>query len=216
MIIPPLTQTVLTNLPVQGEMLDENGHLTQQWRLFFQALYTRIGGQLAPSNAVLAIVSNATNGNVAGLTSTSNANATTVAGLSTTSASNATTVTGLAAATASNTTAIQSLITATNSNTTSIASLLTTTNQNTAAIAALNAAPAAVMPVTVTASPFSYKALNKGAVAVSGGTVQSIQLTRDGTAFYNVGLVDGIIAMSTNDSVVVTYTTAPVMTFFPT
>ena len=48
-----LPTTTLTNLPVQGPMLDDSGILTQQWRLFFQNLYTRVGGNQAPTNATL-------------------------------------------------------------------------------------------------------------------------------------------------------------------
>jgi len=215
-----VSTTVLSNFPFQGDLLDENGNITQQWRLFFQSMYTRIGGQTAPSNSSLGTsvntntdgitlvtaIANSNTTSIAGLTSTSNANATTVAGLKSTSNANATTVASLSATSLANTTTVANLTITTNNNTTAINNLT----------AVVNAAPGAVMPVTVGASPFTYKASKKGAVAVSGGVVQSIQLTRDGIAFYNVGLLDGIVALSTNDSVLVTFTTAPIMTFFPT
>lgn len=53
-----VSTTVLSNFPFQGDLLDENGNITQQWRLFFQGMYTRLGGQNAPSNAALGTVVN--------------------------------------------------------------------------------------------------------------------------------------------------------------
>ena len=48
-----LPTTTLTNLPVNGPMVDSNQNLTQQWRLFFQDLYVRVGGNKATSNSQL-------------------------------------------------------------------------------------------------------------------------------------------------------------------
>ena len=155
-------------------MLDENSNLTQQWRLFFQDLYTRVGGNQAPSNLILATSSNGY---------------------------------------ASQITALQ---TATTGNTTNISSLTTTTNNNTAAIATLNAAPGAVAPVTVGASPFTFKASQKGALVISGGGLRRVEITRDGTTFYSTGAFRGMFPLSTNDSMRVTFTAVPVLTFFPT
>ena len=45
-----LPTTTLTNLPVNGPVVDDNKNLTQQWRLFFQDLYVRVGGNKAASN----------------------------------------------------------------------------------------------------------------------------------------------------------------------
>lgn len=44
-----LPTTPLTNAPMQGPVVDKNGNITQQWRTFFEFLYTRIGGLNAPS-----------------------------------------------------------------------------------------------------------------------------------------------------------------------
>ena len=48
-----LPTTTLTNLPVNGPVVDANQNLTQQWRLFFQDLYVRVGGNKATSNSQL-------------------------------------------------------------------------------------------------------------------------------------------------------------------
>ena len=48
-----LPTTTLTNLPVNGPVVDDNNNLTQQWRLFFQDLYVRVGGNKATSNSQL-------------------------------------------------------------------------------------------------------------------------------------------------------------------
>lgn len=49
-----LPTTTLTNVPMQGPVVDKNGNITQQWRLFFEFLYTRVGGLSAPSIATIA------------------------------------------------------------------------------------------------------------------------------------------------------------------
>ena len=150
-------------------MLDENGNLTQQWRLFFQDLYLRVGGNSAPTNLVLATSSN----------------------------NYVTQITALQ---------------------TTVSGLTTSTNNNTAAIATLNAAPGAVAPVTVGASPFTFQATQKGALVISGGGIRKVEITRDGTTFYSTGAFRGMFSLSTNDRIRITFTTAaaPVMTFFPT
>lgn len=199
-----IATTVLTNLPVQGEMLDENGHLTQQWRLFFQGLYIRIGGQAAPSNLALGSTTDTSSGAISSLTTATNSNTTNISNLTTTSNNNATTVSGLT--------------TTSNNNATTVSNLSMATNSNTTAIATLNAAPGAVAPVTVTASPFTYRAIQKGALVISGGSLRRVEVTRDGTTFYLTGTLRGMFPLSTNDSIRVTYIAAlvPVLTFFPT
>ena len=81
MTTPVVTTTTVSNVPVQGEMLDQNGVLTQQWRLFFQNLYTRIGGQIAPSNSVLSNVFNVIGASVSALTTSTTANAAAIVSL---------------------------------------------------------------------------------------------------------------------------------------
>jgi len=72
-----------------------------------------------------------------------------------------------------------------------------------------------VATITVGASPFSYTAPFSGAVAVSGGTVSVIAVIRQGTAV-TTGQTAGMIAVSKFDTLKVTYSAAPTMTFLPT
>lgn len=77
-------------------------------------------------------------------------------------------------------------------------------------------APAAEVPVTVGASPFTYSAPVKGTVIVSGGTVSAIAFSRDGTTFYAIGQTAGMFTLNAQDRLRVTHTGAPTMTFVPT
>lgn len=206
----------LTNLPVQGGMNDENGNLTQQWRLFFQDLYTRVGGNQAPTNSTLATSGNTNAGAITSLTTQTNSNTTAITGLTTSNSNNATAISNLTTTTNGNTTSINNLTTTSNNNATTVSNLTTSTNANTTAIATLNAAPGAVVVVTVGASPFVYKASQKGALVISGGALRRVEITRDGTTFYSTGAFRGMFPLSTNDSIRVTFTTAPVLTYFPT
>lgn len=70
-------------------------------------------------------------------------------------------------------------------------------------------APAAI---TVSASPFSYKAPGSGVVVITGGTVSLIEYGR-GAVFTTSGLTTGLVPISRGDTVRVTYTVAPTMTF---
>lgn len=201
-----ISTTVLSNFPFQGDLLDENGNITQQWRLFFQGMYNRLGGQTAPSNAVLGGAANDSAVAVAAVNVNTNKNTVAVAGLTTTSNANAATVSSLSAISAANATTVTNLTTTTNNNTTAITNLT----------AVVNAPPGLVVAIVVGASPFTFKALQKAALIVTGGTVSALQITRDGMAFYNTGSVSGMFPLSTNDSIVVTFSTAPIITFFPT
>lgn len=49
-----LPTTKLTNVPMRGPVVDKNGNITQQWRLFFEFLYIRVGGLSAPSISTIA------------------------------------------------------------------------------------------------------------------------------------------------------------------
>lgn len=68
--------------------------------------------------------------------------------------------------------------------------------------------------ITVGDSPYSYSPTITGTVAVSGGTVTSISITRSGTSI-PTGMTNGLIPVASNDTVVVTYTAAPTMNFLP-
>lgn len=81
----------------------------------------------------------------------------------------------------------------------------------------LNNQVRSVQPITVTASPFKYTAVTGGdtRVIVTGGTVSSINFTRDnGTTLIAVP-TSGMFDLSQGDALIVTYTAAPVMTAVP-
>lgn len=70
--------------------------------------------------------------------------------------------------------------------------------------------------ITVGASPYTYNAIVKGSVIVSGGTVSAIAFSRDGTTFYTTGQTAGMFTLNAQDRLRVTYTVLPTMTFVPT
>lgn len=71
-----------------------------------------------------------------------------------------------------------------------------------------------VASITPTGSPFTYTAPFGGSVAVTGGTVSAISVSRQGTSV-STGVTVGLIPVARFDQVVVTYTGAPTMTFIP-
>lgn len=75
--------------------------------------------------------------------------------------------------------------------------------------------PQSEEPLTVGASPFTYQAILKGQVLITGGTVSGIEFSRDGTTYYSTGQISGFIQMDRSDYVRVTYTVTPVVKFFP-
>lgn len=73
--------------------------------------------------------------------------------------------------------------------------------------------PAPEVTIKVTASPFTYLAQNEGNLFVSGGTVSAITLSRVST--YTTGLTSGFIPVGIKDSVKITYSVLPTVTFLP-
>lgn len=71
--------------------------------------------------------------------------------------------------------------------------------------------------ITVGGSPFTYQnPLNRPvSVMVSGGTVTTISISRDGTNFFLVGLLAGMFHLSAGDYLRVVYILAPTMTLIP-
>ena len=80
----------------------------------------------------------------------------------------------------------------------------------------LGLSPANESPITVGVSPYTYSALVRGSVIVSGGTVSAIAFSRDGTTFYTTGQTAGMFTLNAQDRLRVTYTGLPTMTFVPT
>lgn len=73
---------------------------------------------------------------------------------------------------------------------------------------------AAFQVVTVTTSPFTYVAGSSGSLAVSGGTVSAIDLTRTNTTI-STGATSGIIPVANGDRITITYSVLPTVTFIP-
>jgi hypothetical protein len=70
----------------------------------------------------------------------------------------------------------------------------------------------AAAAITVAASPFSFVARTSGAVIVNAGTVSLVEIGRNGT-FTTIGVVAGMFHVAQDDTLRVTYTVAPTMTF---
>ena len=68
-----------------------------------------------------------------------------------------------------------------------------------------------VAVLTLGASPYTYRSNYSGDVRiiVAGGTGVTLQFSRDGTTFYNLGVVAGQITLSQGDYLKITYTVAP-------
>lgn len=65
------------------------------------------------------------------------------------------------------------------------------------------------------ASPYTYSALRRGSLIVSGGTVSLIEFSRDGTNFYDVGQTSGMFALNATDLLRITHAGAPDLVFVP-
>lgn len=77
------------------------------------------------------------------------------------------------------------------------------------------ALPIDVAVQTLTGSPFSFVAYTPGTVFVVGGTVSAIAILR-GTATVATGMTSGMFTLGQGDTLRITYTVAPTVTFLPT
>lgn len=104
------------------------------------------------------------------------------------------------------------------SNAETYASAQASTAQSNAETYALNqiqgGTGASFASVTVGSSPFTYSATAVGHLAIVGGTVTSVEIVRGSS---NVTLSSGppLVPMDNGDSVVITYSAAPTMTWLP-
>ncbi len=69
----------------------------------------------------------------------------------------------------------------------------------------------APVAITVGASPFAYTATYGGSVAVGGGVVTQMTLTRGGVVFWTTTLANDVVPVRAGDILTVSYTTVPVM-----
>lgn len=81
-------------------------------------------------------------------------------------------------------------------------------------VTAANTPGAAVSALTVGTSPYAYTASLRGSVAVSGGTVSAVTITRGGVVV-PTGALAGMFPVMNGDIVTVTYSAAPTMNFIP-
>jgi len=68
--------------------------------------------------------------------------------------------------------------------------------------------------VTVTASPYDFEAGRDGYLVVTGGTVTKQEYGR-GAVFTDVGLLTSMLTIQLGDSIRVTYSALPTLTFIP-
>ena len=64
-------------------------------------------------------------------------------------------------------------------------------------------------------SPFIYTAPRGGFLIVQGGTVSFISFSRNQSTFYNTGETTGVFPLSKGDSLSISYSAAPNLTFVP-
>ena len=75
--------------------------------------------------------------------------------------------------------------------------------------------PSNEVTITVGASPFTYQALARGSVIISGGTVSTVTYSRTSGVAHLTGQTAGMFPVSLGDTLVVTYGSAPTMVFSP-
>lgn len=86
-----------------------------------------------------------------------------------------------------------------------------------AAPVAPSLASTAVSTVTVGASPFVWQNTSGSPITLvlSGGNVSLIEMSRDNSTYYGIGLIAGAIRVAAGDYIRVTYLVAPTIKLFP-
>lgn len=75
--------------------------------------------------------------------------------------------------------------------------------------------PGSEMSVTPAASPYTFLTQQRGFLIVNGGTVSMVQFSRGGTTNYVTGQTQGVFPVSAGDSLILTYSGIPSLTFVP-
>ncbi|HUN00406.1 MAG TPA: hypothetical protein PLI96_07980 [Halothiobacillus sp.] len=184
---------------LQSKIIDANGNVTPIWRAFFQSLWNQTGKGIG---AVFAALAGNTNQTFDVATAVQPTNAVPKQQADATYAP----IKGsLNYAPAGGSSAAFNVGTAVlSTNATPLAQVKTLITQT---------AGAAIMPITVGASPFAYTAPNTGSVVVSGGSVSSISLTRN--VLIATGVTAGILSVKAGDVLTVTYSALPTMNLLP-
>ena len=81
-------------------------------------------------------------------------------------------------------------------------------------VSAANTTGAAIVPVTIGASPFTYSFTTRGQLCLSGGAPTLIDIIRSGTTV-DTGQTQGCFYGLNGDSVEITYTGTPTLNFIP-
>lgn len=76
-------------------------------------------------------------------------------------------------------------------------------------------APPNFISITVSASPFSYVAKEPGNVAITGGTISSVVLTRGANSISLGSGTNKFVPVGIFDTVTVTYSVLPTLEFIP-
>lgn len=76
--------------------------------------------------------------------------------------------------------------------------------------------PAIEAAVTADPSPYVFSATARGSLIIEGGTVTSVEFSRDGVTFYDTGVTAGMFPVNSSDQLRITYAVAPNLTFVPT
>lgn len=82
-------------------------------------------------------------------------------------------------------------------------------------LAATGGLPQESEALVIGASPALYTAIIRGQIHIAGGTVSAIEFSRNGINWFNTGQTSGFVQMDATDSLRITYTVVPTVTFFP-
>ena len=75
------------------------------------------------------------------------------------------------------------------------------------------APPSSESILTPGASPWAYQAMSKGFLIIRGGTVSAVQFTRTQTTL--TGQTQGVFPLSQGDTLTITYSVLPTITWVP-
>jgi|GEM_PF-6951911 len=189
---------------LQSKVVDKDGNITIIWRNFLFSLWNRTGGAVSANFASL-------NGSTTQVFNVAPATTSTEAptlGQLETGYAPISGSTNYAAIAGSSSQVFNASTALTGTQVTPLSqvnSLISTAQQTQGA---------AISAVSVGASPFAYTAAARGALAVSGGTVSAISMTRGGTTI-PLGVLAGLFQVTNGDKITITYSVAPTVNFAP-
>ena len=218
--------TRLSAAPLQSKLTNEQGFLNQPWVTYFQFLYSRVGGIVAPPNTQIGLFGPPVLCSFSELTDEGEQSFVVPGSIGPKGPSGTAGVSGPPgfagvdgedgefytvpgpvgpvgpAGSVTRSTGLPLAI-----------SLTTTPPPYNAALngAALNSGAS-----TITASsPYTYIAPISGTLIVSGGGLSNVQFSRDGITFFPTGSFRGMFPLSAGDNLRVTYIAPPTLVFIP-